>query len=84
MRRQWGGHSQRPAVGVRDFEAARVQVQAMRRRAAGQLRRGAAIFAVAEDRRAERGAMGAQLMRAPGHRQQRKPARPLPAWSSTR
>ena len=76
MRRQRGGHPQRSAVGVRDFEAARVQVQAMRRRAPGELRRGAAILAVAEDRRAERGAMGAQLMRAPGDRQQRDPARP--------
>src|SRR3954451_23904275 len=75
MRRQWGGHPQRSAVGVRDFEAARVQVQAMRRRASGELRRAAAILAVAEDRGAERGAMDAQLMRAPGHRQQRDPAR---------
>src|SRR3954471_12332804 len=75
MRRQWGGHPERPAVGMRDFEAARVQVQAMPRRASGELRRAAAILAVAKDRRAERGAMDAQLMRAPGNRQQRDPAR---------
>src|SRR6185369_12253900 len=34
----------------------------------------AAILAVAKDRRIERGAMGPQLMRAPGDRQQRDPA----------
>ncbi len=38
---------------------------------------GTAIFAVAQDRSAERGAMGAQLMRTPGDRQERKPTRPV-------
>ena len=49
-----------------DFELAGVQVEAVGRRAAGDMRRRAAILAVAEDRRADRRAMRAQLVGAPG------------------
>ena len=40
----------------------------------GEMGRGGAVFRVTEDRRADRGAMGAQLVRASGHRQQGEPA----------
>ena len=42
---------------------------------AGEMCRGRTVFGIAEDRRAECGAMGAQLMRSSGHRQQGEPAR---------
>ncbi len=54
-----------------------MQVELARVRRAGEVRAGAAIFRIAEDRHADRRAMRAQLMRPPGNRQQCQPARAL-------
>src|ERR1700728_4936287 len=54
-----------------------MQMQPMRDRAARNMCCRAAILAVAEDRCADRRAMRAKLVRAPGQRQQREPARPI-------
>jgi hypothetical protein len=56
---------------MRHGDGARVQMQAARE--AGQERRLAAVFGVAQDRVADQRAMGAELVRAPGHRPQRQP-----------
>src|SRR5271155_4029730 len=55
-----------------------MQLQPVRCGPAREVGGAAAIFAVAEDRGAERGAMSAQLRGPPGDRQQREPALPDP------
>ena len=82
MRRQRRGDVEHAALGVRQDEAARQQVQlvldavgqiAVRVGAAVGILVAVAIFRVADDRAADRLGMGAQLMGAAGQRLHRQP-----------
>lgn len=53
-------------AGVGDGKAEGVEVELAADAAAGEERRLGAVFAIAQDRRSEMGAMGAELMGAPG------------------
>ena len=74
MRGKLGGDVQRRAIGVVDNQAARVQVH-LAADAAGQKRRRPPIFAIANNRMANRRHMDAQLMGSPGQRLQFNPCR---------
>src|SRR3569623_1131060 len=65
MRRQFGFDSDLAAIGVVDRDAPRMEVQ-LATDSAGQERRRTAIFAVADDRMADRRHVDAQLVGAPG------------------
>ena len=66
MRRQGRGDVDPAGAGVGDGEAEGVEVELAADAAAGEERGLGAVFAIAEDRRSEMGAMGAELMGAPG------------------
>src|SRR5262245_44340223 len=74
MSGQRRGHAQHAAVRARQDERAGVEMELPWLRHALGARGGAAILAVAEDRRAERDAVGAELMGASGHRHEDEPA----------
>src|SRR5712671_7585670 len=77
MRRKRRRHPQSSTERMRYGQASCMQVEPPRSGNAGQVARRFAVFEVAEDRRADRGAMGAQLVRASGDRHQSEPARLL-------
>ncbi|MCY1181086.1 hypothetical protein D9M73_215710 [compost metagenome] len=74
MRRQFGLHVDRAAIGMVDANAPGMQVH-FPRDIAGQERRLPAIFAVADDRVADRREMHAELVGAPGIGDQLQPRR---------
>src|SRR5687768_16980340 len=71
-------HLEHATLGMRHADRARMQMQQRLLRTAGQRRLAPAILEIAQDGRAERGAMDAELMRAPRLGQKRQPGR-LPA-----
>src|SRR5690349_24296198 len=73
MLRKRRSHLQSSAERMRYRQASRMQVEPARSRSTGQMGCCLAILRVAENRCADRGAMRAQLVRAPGDRHQREP-----------
>src|SRR3546814_13586467 len=73
MRRQFSRHVQDAARGMRQRDRPRMKMQAPALSHALDMGGGTTVFAVVEDRRAERRRMSAALMRPPGQRPPRQP-----------